>query len=268
MVSAGEQLPIELHETVLSGTGIGGARPKALANIGEVPSLVKFSVSTDIFPAVEAEALASNLAARASINTAAVQAMFIGGRYALASTRFDRAAGSGERRLVVSALTIAGRDELNSRYGTYPELVQKLVAESSSPPSVGPQMFSRIAFNMMISNNDDHLRNHAAFWDGKYLELTPAYDLAPAARREGAQSTQTLAYGADGEKFANLRALISQAHLYWLNEIEAESEVERLLDVVKSSLDDASEEMEIPSASLAIIRSSFLHETVTQDLYL
>ena len=266
LVSAGEQLPAEFHDTVLSGTGIGGARPKTLATIGGVPSLVKFSVSTDVFPAVEAEALASNLAARAGISTAPVHTAVIGGKYALVSERFDRAAGSRSRRMVVSALTIVGRDEVGSRYGSYPELVEKLVVRSADPASIAPELFSRVAFNMMISNNDDHLRNHAAFWDGTYLELTPAYDLAPAARREGAEITQTLAYGAAGEKLAHLGTLVDHASVYGLTRVEARARVDFLRGVVSDELPEAADEMRIPSGTLATIRTSFLHDTVTRGL--
>lgn len=266
MVSAGEALPEELHSTVLSGTGIGGARPKALLTIDGVPSLVKFSMSTDVFPVVEAEAIASNLAARAGMSTAPVRGIHIGAKYALVSGRFDRCAGSGERRMVVSGLTIVGRDEIEARYGSYPELLQKLANHSKDPQSLGGEVFSRIAFNMMISNNDDHLRNHAAFWDGSHLELTPAYDLSPSERREGAETTQHLPFGGSGEKLANLSLLTAQAHVYGLSRGQANEIVDHLRGVISADFRDAADEMEIPSSNLAISRNSFLHETVIRDL--
>ncbi|MHA3685025.1 type II toxin-antitoxin system HipA family toxin [Leucobacter sp. HY1910] len=264
LVSQGESLPPALHDAILSGTGIGGARPKSLVAVAGTPSLVKFSVTTDVFPAVEAEALASKLAHYAGVSTAPVQARNIQGRYALISERFDRVQGA--RRLVVSALTISGKDELSARFGTYPELVEKVARLASQPELVGPELFKRVAFNMAISNNDDHLRNHAAFWDGSTLELTPAYDLAPAARREGAEVTQTLAYGKDGEKLASLAALIRQSAFYGLSRPAASNIVDELRVAIANNFSDAADEMRIPAATLAIVRSSFLHETVTRDL--
>ena len=55
-------------------------------------------------------------------------------------------------------------------------------------------MFDRIVFNIAISNYDDHALNHAAFWDGHHLELTPAYDLDPKPRT-GWQRNQMLGIG-------------------------------------------------------------------------
>lgn len=265
LVSAGEPLPKELHDTVLSGTGIGGARPKALVELNGVPSLVKFSVSNDVFPSVEAEALASNLALRVGLNTSAVHAVRIGEKYALASERFDRGE-QGSRRMVISGLTIVERDEVDARYGSYPELLERLRLRTERPEELGSGLFTRIAFNMMISNNDDHLRNHAAFWDGHSLELTPAYDLAPMARREGAEITQTLAYGADGEKLSNLHELIRHSHIYGLSKADAAAIVDQIRDGIGMGIDDAANEMEISRATLNIVRGSFLHDTVLRDL--
>lgn len=100
------------------------------------PSLVKFSVSSDVFPSVQAEAVASNLAARAGIRTAPVYAESIDGKYSLVSDRFDRGAG-GARRLLVSALTIVGRDESGSRDSSYPEMIDKMITNVAEPESLG-----------------------------------------------------------------------------------------------------------------------------------
>lgn len=264
-VSRGEQLPAALHDAVLSGTGIGGARPKALVSYGGVPSLVKFSVSTDIFPSVQAEAVATSLAARAGLRTATAHAEFIGGKYSLVAERFDREA-NGARRLVVSALTLVGRDESGSRYSSYPELLDGMIVNAAEPENLGRELFSRIAFNMMISNTDDHLRNHAAFWDGRHLTLTPAYDLAPGATREGAESTLTLSYGRSGDKLSNLEALIGFHYEYGLTSAEARTEVDRLREVISDQFDEAVDEMRLSSAISSQVRLSFLHETVVRDL--
>lgn len=265
LISAGEPVPPDLHDAFLSGTGIGGARPKALVQHQGVPALVKFSLNTDVFPAVEAEALAANLARRCGQRTPGVSALTIGGKYALIAERFDRGS-RGERRMLLSALTIVGRTEAEARYGSYPELVSHLMRHAERPEDVGPELFTRIAFNMAISNNDDHLRNHASFWNGHRLILSPAYDLAPAQRREGAEITQTLAYGIDGEKLANFGALIHQAHLYNVSRPEALRIVHQIRQTIADELDDAADEMRIPSATLSAVRGSFLHPTVTRDL--
>lgn len=62
-------------------------------------------------------------------------------------------------------------------------------------------MFERIVFNIAIGNSDDHARNHAAFWNGTNLELTPAYDLAPQPR-SGTEERQAMDIGRDGSRNA------------------------------------------------------------------
>ena len=168
--------------------------------------------------------------------------------------------------MMVSGLTLSGLGEMASRYGTYPLLLERLNQHTVDPAGTAREIFERIAFNMAISNNDDHLRNHAAFWDGKRLELTPAYDLSPSARRPDAEMTLTLAYGEEGQKLANLNQLISASNIYGLSRKDAAEIVDRIREVIEAELDDAADEMEIGSADLAIIRTSFLHETSTRDM--
>lgn len=263
-ISAGEAVSAELYDAMLSGTGIGGARPKALVSLNGIPSMVKFSLSTDVYPTVHAEALASKLAERLGIRTPKASSMRLGDKFALVTERFDRSGGA--RRMMVSGLTLSGLGEMASRYGTYPLLLERLNQHTVDPAGTAREIFERIAFNMAISNNDDHLRNHAAFWDGKRLELTPAYDLSPSARRPDAEMTLTLAYGEEGQKLANLNQLISASNIYGLSRKDAAEIVDRIREVIEAELDDAADEMEIGSADLAIIRTSFLHETSTRDM--
>ena len=59
------------------------------------------------------------------------------------------------------------------------------------------ELFRRIVFNILIGNTDDHARNHAAFWDGQMLSLTPAYDLCPQPRAGGEATQAMLVKGQD-----------------------------------------------------------------------
>nr|WP_274704208.1 HipA domain-containing protein [Rhodococcus qingshengii] len=111
--------------------------------------------------------------------------------------RFDRPAGGG-KRIIVSTLTMLGLDEMEGRYATYPDLLDVL-RRTGMDPSIGRRLFQRIAFNIAVGNNDDHARNHAAFWDGHSLDLTPAYDLCPQIR-SGETSAQTIAFDRDGAR--------------------------------------------------------------------
>ena len=173
----------DLAEALQYGTAIGGARPKAVIRDDEGAEWVaKFSLSTDLYPVVRAEAAGMRLAARVGIDVPEVRVTSAGGRDVLLVRRFDRA-GAGTRRMMVSALTMLGFDDfLGARWSSYPELMDVLRKFAPAGDGLGRALFERIVFNVLITNIDDHARNHAAFWDGRHLRLTPAYDLLPHLR--------------------------------------------------------------------------------------
>lgn len=142
--------------------------------------IAKFSSTSDPYPVVNAEALALEFARRVGIDTTGSFLTTSLGRDVLMIERFDRRSGGG-RRIVVSGLTMLGLDEMEARYATYPDLLDML-RRKGIDAGVGRRLFERVVFNVAIGNNDDHARNHAAFWDGQTLELTPAYDLCPQIR--------------------------------------------------------------------------------------
>jgi serine/threonine-protein kinase HipA len=254
MVEAGEPLPQQLGDALQDGTAIGGARPKALLRATDDRQYIaKFSLSTDTFSVVGAEAASMALARAVGIPVAPSKVVQSRGKEVLLMERFDRTIGGG-RRMVVSALTMLGLGEMTSRYGTYPALLDVLRTLSRHPESVGEELFRRIAFNIAISNTDDHLRNHAAFWDGQQLELTPAYDLSPTAR-SGDSAAQVLAFGRDGEKTSNFALLTSVAHVYGLSKPRANDIIDALVSAIRDTWAQASEE-----ARLTVVDRQFLWE--------
>lgn len=96
-----------------------------------------------------------------------------------------RVGGSWARKAMVSALTIFGLEEMMARYASYEELCTRIRHGFTAPEATLRELYARLVFNILVGNTDDHARNHAAFWDGRMLELTPAYDiLPPIARRQ------------------------------------------------------------------------------------
>ena len=239
----GMELSPALQAALLHGTMIGGARPKA-ALIGEdgVQYIAKFSARSDVaFSVVGAEATAMELARRAGLNVAATRVITLLGRRVLLVERFDRV--GFERRHVVSGLTMVEQDEMMARYATYPDMMDVLRAHFSDD---GEELFSRIAFNIAVSNSDDHARNHAAFWDGHSLSLTPAYDIAPG-NRSGETASQAMAYGRDGSRESNLAKLAQHAHEYGLSRKQACGIIDRIEDTIRSDFNDAADLAELSS---------------------
>ena len=79
-------------------------------------------------------------------------------------------------RAMVSALTLFELDEMMAAYASYEKLAEIIRHRFSEPKATLRELFSRIVFNILSGNTDDHARNHAAFWNGNQLSLTPAYD--------------------------------------------------------------------------------------------
>ena len=82
------------------------------------------------------------------------------------------------------ALTLFGLDELMARYASYEDLATIIRHRFESPADTLHELFGRLVFNILCGNTDDHARNHAAFWDGRSFNLTPAYDFVRRAGRQ------------------------------------------------------------------------------------
>jgi serine/threonine-protein kinase HipA len=139
-----------------------------------------------------------------------------------------------------------GLDEREGRYATYPDLLDVL-RRTSSDAAVGRRLFERVAFNVAIGNNDDHARNHAAFWDGKTLELTPAYDLCPQVR-SGETSAQALAFDRKGTRDSSFAALVAAAPVYGLTTAQAREIVDAQVAVIEHDFDEAADMAKLTKA--------------------
>lgn len=238
-IQSGEALSPVLTEAMLRGTSIGGARPKALIEDGERKLIAKFSSTTDNYPVVQAEAIAMDLAASAGLNVAPTQMVRVGDRDVLLVERFDRPPG-GTRRMMVSALTMLHMTPMNGRYATYPDLADIIRARFEEPDKTLHELFSRIVFNVIAGNTDDHARNHAAFWDGRSLALTPAYDVCPQPRSFG-EANQAMAIDRDGDRRSRLQVCENAAEIYHLTRGRARETIDRLVAVVESGWDAAAD---------------------------
>ena len=92
---------------------------------------------------------------------------------------------------MVSGLTILGIQEMEARYAGYEKLAEHIRYQFTQPRDTLHELYKRMVFNVLVGNTDDHARNHAAFWDGKELTLTPAYDICPQGRT-GEEATQAM----------------------------------------------------------------------------
>ena len=238
-VLAGEPLNPAIGDALMNGTAIGGAHPKVLISDGAgIEYIAKLSMSTDVHPWIRAEAVGIELARRCGIEVPNARVIKSMGRDVLLIERFDRTPG-GRRRHVVSGLTMLGFDALlGARYGSYPDMLDVLRELGRAPQDIGRRLFERIVFNIAIGNNDDHARNHAAFWNGTSLELTPAFDLTPQPRSTDT-SAQAMAIGRDGSRASRFSVCVAAAADYGLSRPEARQIVERIASEIVDHWSDA-----------------------------
>lgn len=243
LLDEGETLSPALDAALLHGTSLGGARPKAtLTEADGTEWLAKFASSDDrLFSVVNAEGAMLELARKAGLPVPETKVVESLGKEVLLVERFDRD-GHGGRHHVVSGLTMAQQDEMYARYVSYPQILDVLRLHAKDASLPGPELFRRIAFNIAISNNDDHARNHAAFWDGHHLELTPVYDLAPGPR-SGDTFQQAMAYGrgVNGARVSNFAALVKESEIYGISAGEAHDIIEHLADTINENWDEAAD---------------------------
>lgn len=159
------------------GSSLGGARPKASVKDNDgFLSIAKFPHSADETNAVVWEAVALSLAEKAGILVPRWRIERVGQKPVLLLRRFDRTGGA--RIPFLSAMSILDADEGETR--SYLEFVEALRRHGASPLEDMRMLWRRIVFSVLISNADDHLRNHGFLYEGTDgWRLAPAYDMNP-----------------------------------------------------------------------------------------
>jgi serine/threonine-protein kinase HipA len=234
LVEQGVPLTRELDRALLHGSSIGGARPKTMIIANTQKYVAKFSSQNDLYNVVKAEFVAMRLAAKAGLAAAPVSLDRAAGKDVLLIERFDRqrTAGGWQRRAMVSALTLLELDEMMARYASYEDLATIVRHRFTSPKETLRELFGRMVFNILCGNTDDHARNHAAFWNGKELTLTPAYDVCPQARA-GGEATQAM-FIAGERRTSQITTCLQAAPLFLLGLNEATNLVAGQIKAIKT----------------------------------
>lgn len=172
-----EETDEDLQLIFAPGSSLGGARPKAsvIDQHGNL-AIAKFSKETDDYRIELWETVAMQLAKAAGIVVPVTELLQVADKPVLLSRRFDR---DGAQRIpFLSALSMMGLKD--GERGSYPELVDALTQFGARASDDAAELFRRMVLNILISNVDDHLRNHGFLWRDKAgWTLSPVYDLNP-----------------------------------------------------------------------------------------
>jgi serine/threonine-protein kinase HipA len=159
------------------GSSLGGARPKASVREKDGHlAIAKFPRKDDETSTVIWEAVALALAHKGGIPVPAARVEAVGKKPVLVLRRFDR---DGKGRIpFLSAMSMLSAKDNESH--SYLEIVDSLRQHGADPKADIEALWRRIVFNILISNTDDHLRNHGFLYEGRDgWRLSPAYDLNP-----------------------------------------------------------------------------------------
>ncbi|MEE9312340.1 MAG: HipA domain-containing protein [Planctomycetota bacterium] len=259
-VEKGVPLTPELDQALFHGSSIGGARPKALIQDQGKKYVAKFSSSSDLYSVVKAEFIAMRLAELAGLNAAPVKLAKAANKDVLLIERFDRVPKGDKwaRKAMVSALTLLRLDDMMARYASYETLSEIIRHCFTDPKHTLIELFSRLVFNILCGNTDDHARNHAAFWDGKALTLTPAYDICPQGRT-GNEASQAMLISGDNN-LSQLKTCLETAHNFLLSEEEAREIFGNLTAAIEQHWEAVCEEAELNEVDKKLLwRRQFLN---------
>ena len=265
-VEKGIPLTPELDQALRHGSSIGGARPKAPIQDGNEKYIAKFSSTSDTYNVVKAEFLAMRLASLAGLSVAPVKLVQASGRDVLLVKRFDRErkGKNWTRRLMVSALTLFGLDAMMARYTSYEDLAEIIRRRFADPEVTLRELFSRLTFNILVGNIDDHARNHAAFWDGTLLALTPAYDICPQ-QRTGRETNQAMRISGN-RKESRLGLCVDAAYIFLLNTDDAMAIIQQQIECIKKNWSNVCSEANMVEVDRNFLwRRQFLNSYAFED---
>ena len=217
----------DLRILIAPGSSLGGARPKAsiLDNDGQL-ALAKFPSNKDEIEIVKWESVALTLASKAGIDVPNWRIINVSGKSVIILRRFDRV---NENRIpFLSAMSMLGATDHDENH-SYMEIADVLRQYGSKPTIDLIQLWRRVVFNILISNTDDHLRNHAFLYTGQEgWRLSPAYDLNPELK-----DIHAISINIDNPT-SSIDLALETADYYGLNQGDAKEIVKTVAKVVGS----------------------------------
>lgn len=227
-VQSDDRFDPSLRPFLEAGSSLGGARPKAATEHRGTPWIAKFSAKDDTYPVCRTEFAVMRLAKECGLDVPETELVSILGRDVYLIERFDRVVMADRlvRRPFASALTMLEAQEMAAHRYDYRDLAEIIRRYGSAPRRDLRELFRRMVFNVLVGNDDDHLRNHAFLLEGPGWRLSPLYDVVPRPRT-GTRGTLVLGVGKRGREATPENAL-SGAVDFGIQRQEAATMVEEM----------------------------------------
>jgi serine/threonine-protein kinase HipA len=253
----------QVQDLMLLGTSMGGARPKAVVEDDEGLWVAKFNRPNDPWNNTRIERAMLELAKSCGISVAMSRIETVADKDVLLVKRFDREkTGKGyTKSRMISGLTLLHADEAvgaRDRW-SYVLMSEELRRVARDPKKDAPELFRRMAFNALISNIDDHPRNHALIAKEREWQLSPAYDLTPAPQIAQDRRDLAMAVGDQG-RFANAKNVLSQHTRFLLEEAQAKAIVFDMADKVRATWYEVVRGQGVTEKDAETIKSAFVYE--------
>jgi serine/threonine-protein kinase HipA len=262
-IDSGQAVPVGLHEIFAAGSSMGGMRPKAVIVDEEGRQwLAKFpSTGDNSFNVPAIEYATMKLAELCGLDVPGLRLIDVGQkRTVLLVERFDRVGRKDQttRKHFVTALTLLGLHESQTANASYGEVALALAKHGAAGTIYAQQaeLFARMIFNIFVTNNDDHLRNHGVLWEGAGWKLSPLYDVVPHVEI-GTERSLVLSLGEQGRS-ANVSNAMSKYAQFGLDRNAALAVIDRIWRVVRE-WKSRFEEFGVAGKDIELVAGAFRH---------
>lgn len=256
----------QVQDLMLVGTSMGGARPKAVVEDGAGLWIAKFNRLDDKWNQARVEHAMLELARACGIRSAQSRVVTVGGRDVLLVKRFDREKTKAGylRARMISGLTILRSEDTHQHRDrwSYVLLAEELRRISAEPKQDAAELFRRMVFNALISNADDHPRNHAAIAKETDWRLSPAYDLTPSVPVSLERRDLALACG-DWGRYANAENMLSQCTRFHLERDAAQAVIAEMKERVAGTWYETARREGVSEKDCEMIRGAFVYPGFT-----
>ena len=167
--------------------------------------------------------------------------------------RFDR--DDGKRIHFASAMTMIGKVDGESSESSYLDLVAFIRANGASPTEDLLELWKRVVFNMLVSNTDDHLRNHGFILDDNGWRLSPLYDVNPVSNGEYLSLNVT-----ENDSRIDLNLAIETAKYYCVSNQRARKYIDDAMGIVNENWHKIAKQYGISRSSIEDMKTAFLAE--------
>lgn len=251
----------QIQELMLVGTAMGGARPKAVVEDDKGLWIAKFNRADDRWNYAKVEHAMLVLGRKCGISTAESRTVKVGNSDVLLVQRFERFKSDKgyARARMISGLTLLQIDENQRGRWSYISMAEEMRRIVEKPSKDVPELFRRVCFNALISNIDDHPRNHALIAKEREWNLSPAYDLTPSPLIAQDQRNLAMACGDNGRR-ASASNILSQHTRFLLGPGDAKAIVTNMTEQVAATWYEVVRAAGVSEKDAEAIKDAFVYE--------